>query len=239
MLELIDICKKFSNQSDNHMALNRVSAQIKENKITVIIGPSGSGKSTLLRSIAKLETPDSGKILFDNQPYDRVDQNQVSMVFQGFHLFPHLTVLDNITLAPRLKKLFNKNFINTKAMDLLEKFGLLDKKDVRPNNLSGGQKQRVAICRALMMDPKILLFDEPTSALDIEMTADMAGLIRDLKKENRIVIMTTHELNFAKATGDEVIFMDNGQILEHQESNNFFKTPKSNRAQEFIKNVIY
>ena len=224
--------------------LKGISTEIKEGEVISIIGPSGSGKSTFLRCINRLEEPTSGEIKINNKNIleRKVDINkireEVGMVFQHFNLYPHKTVLENITLGPiRLKKM-PKAEAEKLAIELLEKVGLADKKDVYPNKLSGGQKQRVAIARALAMNPKVILFDEPTSALDPEMIGEVLEVMRELANAGMTMIVVTHEMGFARNVANRVFFMDEGYILEDAKPQDLFDNPKTERAREFLDKVL-
>lgn len=223
--------------------LKDISLEITEGEVVCIIGPSGSGKSTLLRCLNRLEEIQAGSIsilgeeLVNNKSIDKLRQN-IGMVFQHFNLFPHLTVLQNMILAPVELKKMNKAEATKKAIDLLDKVGLKDKKDVYPDTLSGGQKQRVAIARALEMNPKIMLFDEPTSALDPEMVGEVLKVMKDLAKEGMTMVIVTHEMGFARDVADRVVFMDHGYILEEGEPDKIFTAPTSDRCKEFLDKVI-
>ena len=225
-------------------ALNNVSAEIKEGEVVVIIGPSGSGKSTFLRSLNLLEKPTSGKIIFDgNEITDpKVDINihrqKMGMVFQQFNLFPHMTVLKNLTLAPikLLKK--SKQEAEETALKKLERVGLGDRANSYPSQLSGGQKQRVAIVRALCMDPEVMLFDEPTSALDPEMVGEVLDVMKELGKEGMTMAVVTHEMGFAREVADRIIFMYDGQIEEEGTPDEIFNNQKTERLQNFLKKVL-
>lgn len=223
--------------------LKDISVDVSEGEVLCIIGPSGSGKSTLLRCLNRLEEIQSGTItilgeeLVNNKNIDKLREN-IGMVFQSFNLFPHLTVLENMTLAPLELKKMNKKEAIEKAISLLDKVGLKDKKDVYPDTLSGGQKQRVAIARALEMNPKIMLFDEPTSALDPEMVGEVLKVMKDLAQEGMTMVVVTHEMGFAKDVSDRVIFMDQGYILEEGPPEEIFTAPTSDRCKEFLDKVI-
>jgi len=221
-----------------------LSINIEKGEKIVVIGPSGSGKSTFLRCLNRLETPTGGHILFDgvdladpNTDLDKCRQ-KMGMVFQHFNLFPHLTVLENITLAPVTLKLKTKEEAEAHAMKLLERVGLQDKADVYPSTLSGGQKQRIAIVRSLAMDPEVILFDEPTSALDPEMVGEVLNVIKDLANEGMTMAIVTHEMGFAREVADRVLFMDGGYIAEEGTPEQIFQTPKSERLQQFLKAVL-
>lgn len=223
--------------------LKDISVDINEGEVVCIIGPSGSGKSTFLRCLNRLEEIQGGSInilgeeLVNNKNIDKLREN-IGMVFQHFNLFPHQTVLQNMMLAPVELKKLSKEEAREKAIELLDKVGLKDKKDVYPDTLSGGQKQRVAIARALEMNPKIMLFDEPTSALDPEMVGEVLKVMKDLAKEGMTMVIVTHEMNFAREVADRVIFMDKGYILEEGEPEKIFTNPEHQRCREFLEKVI-
>ena len=231
------------NFGDLHV-LKGIDKQIDQGEVVAVIGPSGSGKSTFLRCINKLEDPTKGSIYIEGQ--DIMDKNvninnlreRVGMVFQHFNLFPHKSVLENLTLAPMKVKKKTKEEINKKALGLLERVGLSDKANVYPNQLSGGQKQRIAIARALAMDPNIILFDEPTSALDPEMVREVLDVMRDLAKEGMTMIIVTHEMGFAKNVASRVMFMDNGMVEEDGAPKDIFENAKSERTKEFLDKVL-
>ena len=225
-------------------ALNGVSNEIRKGEVVVIVGPSGSGKSTFLRSLNLLETPTSGKIYFEGADItDKkadIDKHRqkMGMVFQHFNLFPHKTILENITLAPIkvLKK--SKADAGKRAMELLELVGLKEKANAYPSQLSGGQKQRIAIIRSLAMDPDVMLFDEPTSALDPEMVGEVLELMKKLARDGMTMVVVTHEMGFAKEVGTRVIFMDEGRMKEENTPNEFFDHPKEPRLQEFLSKIL-
>ena len=225
-------------------ALNDCNLEIKKGEVVAIIGPSGSGKSTLLRSLNLLEQPTSGAIYFDGVDLadKSVDINlhrqKMGMVFQHFNLFPHKTVLQNITMAPLALKLKTPEAAKQQAAALLERIGLADKADEYPNMLSGGQKQRIAIVRALAMDPEVMLFDEPTSALDPEMVGEVLDLMRDLAKDGMTMAVVTHEMGFAREVADRVVFMAEGKILEEGTPAELFDSPKDPRLQDFLSKVL-
>ena len=240
MLQIKNLSKKFGDKT----VLKNIDLEIKQGEIVVIIGPSGSGKSTLLRCINALELPDGGAILYKNKPVDghskSIDQvrQQMGMVFQQFNLFPHMSVLDNITFAPIKVKDEAEEAVKERAQGLLDKVHLADKASAYPSNLSGGQKQRVAIARALAMEPEIMLFDEPTSALDPEMVGEVLEVMKDLAKEGMTMVIVTHEMGFAKEVGTRILFLDEGEIIEDQEPVQFFQQPTSERAQDFLRKVL-
>ncbi len=225
-------------------ALNDCNLRVHRGEVVAIIGPSGSGKSTLLRSLNLLEEPTSGAIFFDG--VDLADKSvnidkhrqKMGMVFQHFNLFPHKTVLQNITLAPVTLKKKSSAEAEAQARVLLERIGLADKADEFPNMLSGGQKQRIAIVRALAMDPEVMLFDEPTSALDPEMVGEVLDLMRDLAKDGMTMAVVTHEMGFAREVADRVVFMADGRILEEGTPSDLFDHPKDPRLQDFLSKVL-
>ena len=224
--------------------LKDISINIKEGEKIVVIGPSGSGKSTFLRCLNRLENPTGGHIIFDN--FDLTDskinldicRQKMGMVFQHFNLFPHLTVLENITLAPVTLKLKTKQEAIFEARELLKRIGLSDKENVYPSTLSGGQKQRIAIVRSLAMHPEVMLFDEPTSALDPEMVGEVLEVMKDLAKYGMTMIVVTHEMGFAREVADRVIFMNDGYIEEEGSPQEIFQSPKSDRLKQFLKSVL-
>lgn len=224
--------------------LKDISVNIKKGEVIAVIGPSGSGKSTFLRCLNKLEEPTKGDIYIQgkNLMDDKTDINKirekVGMVFQHFNLFPHKTVLENLTLAPMKIKNTKKEKIEEKAYKLLDKVGLREKANAYPNQLSGGQKQRIAIARALAMDPSVILFDEPTSALDPEMIKEVLDVMRELALEGMTMIVVTHEMGFAKSVADRVFFMDQGTILEDNSPDIIFTTPNHERTKEFLNKVL-
>ena len=222
--------------------LKGISTEIKEKEVIAIIGPSGSGKSTFLRCINRLEDPTAGVISFDGTVV--TDKNvmkmreNLGMVFQHFHLFPHKTVLENLTYAPIKVKGVSKEAAAKQAEELLTKVGLFEKRHEYPNRLSGGQKQRVAIARALAMNPKVMLFDEPTSALDPEMVKEVLAVMKSLAESGMTMLIVTHEMGFAKEVADRVLFLDGGVLVEDAPPEEFFTSPKSARAQEFLDKVL-
>ncbi|MCJ0601688.1 amino acid ABC transporter ATP-binding protein, partial [Enterococcus cecorum] len=235
-----NLVKKYGNNT----VLNDISISIKEGDVVCIIGPSGSGKSTFLRCLNKLEEPTSGDIVIDgahlmdkNTDINLVRQH-IGMVFQHFNLFPHLTVLENIILAPMDVKKASRDEAEKNAIRLLDKVGLADKKDMKPDNLSGGQKQRVAIARALAMNPDIMLFDEPTSALDPEMVGDVLNVMKDLAKQGMTMVIVTHEMGFAKEVANRVLFTDGGKILEDGTPQQIFENPQNERTKDFLNKVL-
>ncbi len=224
-------------------ALRGVSLEVEKGEVVVIIGPSGSGKSTLLRCINRLEEFSSGSIVVDGIPLDSAKninavRTEVGMVFQQFNLFPHLTVLDNITLAQKVVRMRSKSESTEVAMRLLEKVGIPDKANAFPTQLSGGQQQRVAIARALAMNPKIMLFDEPTSALDPEMIQEVLDVMLNLAREGMTMVVVSHEMGFARAAANRAIFMDEGQIVEIAPPNILFSTPTQDRTKLFLSKVL-
>ena len=235
-----------SKQFNKTRALKNVSLEVNKGDIISLIGPSGSGKSTLLRCIHGLEHVDSGKIYMDDEwmsPDDekkfRAQRNRMGFVFQHFNLFPNMSVLQNCKLAQG--EVLNKTDEEAEktALEYLDKVGLLEKKDAYPNNLSGGQKQRVAIARALCMNPDIMLFDEPTSALDPEMIKEVLEVMKDLGKQGMTMVVVTHEMGFARKVGTRVVFLDQGEIIEENTSEEFFANPQSDRAKDFLSKVFY
>ena len=224
--------------------LKDVSLKIEKGEKIVIIGPSGSGKSTFLRCLNRLETPDGGTILFEGtdltDPKTNLDlcRQKMGMVFQHFNLFPHLTVLQNITLAPVTLKLKTEEEANKEAMQLLERIGLPDKANVYPATLSGSQKQRIAIVRSLAMHPDVMLFDEPTSALDPEMVGEVLEVMKDLAREGMTMVVVTHEMGFAREVADRVMFMDGGYIAEEGSPEEIFQAPKCDRLRQFLRAVL-
>ena len=224
--------------------LKDISVDVQEGEVVVLLGPSGSGKSTLLRCLNQLETATSGKIIIDGHDVtdkhtdiNKVREN-IGMVFQHFNLFNHLTVLDNMTLAPVHLKLMNKEEARTEALRLLERVGLADKADAFPSQLSGGQKQRVAIARALEMKPDIMLFDEPTSALDPEMVGEVLAVMKELARDGMTMVVVTHEIGFAREVADRVIFMEGGYIVEQGTPEEVINNPKEPRTIDFLSKVL-
>ena len=240
MIKINDLHKSFGNNE----VLKGITTTIGQGEVVAIIGPSGSGKSTFLRCMNLLEEPSGGQIWIDDQDVTNPNTNimevrqHVGMVFQHFHLFPHMTVLENITYAPLTVKGTAKEEAIKKAEELLEKVGLLEKKDAYPNRLSGGQKQRVAIARALAMEPDVMLFDEPTSALDPEMVKEVLEVMKSLATTGMTMAIVTHEMGFAKEVADRVLFLDGGKLVEDAKPEEFFTTPESKRAQEFLRKML-
>jgi ABC-type polar amino acid transport system ATPase subunit len=241
VIEVKNLEKSFG---DLHI-LKGITTTIEKGEKVVIIGPSGSGKSTFLRCLNRLEQPTSGQILFEGQDLTRMPDKQLyavrekmGMVFQHFHLFPHLTIRKNITLAPVKLGLMNQQQANETAERLLKKVGLSDKAEQYPNQLSGGQKQRIAIARALAMNPDVMLFDEPTSALDPEMVGEVLELMRELASEGMTMVVVTHEMGFAREVASRVMFMDGGKIMEENAPQEFFSNPKNPRLREFLSKVL-
>jgi polar amino acid transport system ATP-binding protein len=240
IIEVKDLYRYFGDVK----ALDGVSLDVKRGSVVIIIGPSGSGKSTLLRCINHLEEPTSGDIWIDGQKLkpkskglDKV-REEIGMVFQLFNLFPHLTAIENITLAQRVVRKRSKKEAIEIAYQQLERVGILEKADVYPDNLSGGQQQRVAIARALAMNPKIMLFDEPTSALDPEMIKEVLDVMLDLAREGMTMVVVTHEMGFARAAADEIIFMDYGKIVEQTTPDGLFNNPQHERTKLFLSQIL-
>ncbi|GEM01179.1 polar amino acid transport system ATP-binding protein [Halolactibacillus halophilus] len=224
--------------------LKDISIEIKQGEVVSVIGPSGSGKSTFLRCINLLETPTEGNItvasvdLTDKKTNVTKAREKIGMVFQHFHLFPHLTVLENLTYAPLKVKRISRAEAEEKGLALLERVGLSDKQDAYPSSLSGGQKQRVAIARALAMEPDLMLFDEPTSALDPEMVKEVLDVMKDLAESGMTMLVVTHEMGFAREVADRVIFLDQGLLIEEGEPHTFFNNPQSDRAKDFLDKIL-
>ena len=236
MIVIEDLSKKYAG----HYAIKNINFKVEKQETVAIVGPSGSGKSTLLRCINHLEEPSTGSISIDGKKVTAKSSNalrlKVGMVFQHFNLFPHMNVLENLIYSPCKVKNTKVDLAKDKALKLLEKLGLASKSHFMPSNLSGGQKQRVSIARALMMDPEIILFDEPTSALDPEVIQDIVNVILLLKSEMTIIVVT-HQIRFARAIADRIIFMDQGRVLCDQPKDEFFDKPKSQRARLFLGKV--
>ena len=242
MIKVKNIVKQFNDLK----AVNDVSLDIKKGEIVCLIGPSGSGKSTVLRCINGLEKPESGHIYVNDQLLDEKNpetykklRSLMGFVFQHFNLFPNMTVLENLTLAPIQVMKKSKDGAEQIACQYLERVGLLDKKDEYPNKLSGGQKQRVAIARSLCMNPQIMLFDEPTSALDPEMVIEVLEVMQELANEGMTMVVVTHEMGFARTVADRVIFLEDGKIVEENTAEEFFRNPKTQRAQDFLNKVMH
>lgn len=240
MVVIKDLVKHYSGVE----ALDGVSLTVKKGEVVVIIGPSGSGKSTLLRCINQLEENSSGEIWIDGERLTRNSKqldrtrSEIGMVFQHFNLYPHLKVVENITLAQRIVKKVSKEQAEQIALQQLTRVGILEKADKYPAQLSGGQQQRVAIARALAMNPKLMLFDEPTSALDPEMIKEVLEVMLDLAKNGITMIVVTHEMGFARAAADEVIFMEKGLIVEQASPTDFFSNPKKERTRQFLSQIL-
>ncbi len=244
-IEIKNVSKDFENNNGTTLhAVRNVSLTVNDGEVVVIIGPSGSGKSTLLRIVNGLETAQSGSILIDG--VDIMDKDtdirrvreEVGMVFQSFNLFPHLSVLDNITLAPIKVKKMSRRDAEDKAMELLATVGLADKAHQKPTQLSGGQQQRVAIVRALAMEPKAMLFDEPTSALDPEMIKEVLDVMLKLAKSGMTMLLVTHEMGFARAAADKVVFMADGEVVESGTPDEMFTNPKTQRTKDFLNHIL-
>ncbi|MFR6242783.1 MAG: amino acid ABC transporter ATP-binding protein [Veillonella sp.] len=239
MIKMIDVYKSFGKNE----VLKGINLHVERGEVVVIIGPSGSGKSTVLRCMNYLEEPTSGDVIVDGMNLN-VKENinnvraEVGMVFQRFNLFPHMTVLDNITLAPQKIRKMSKEEAEKIALELLAKVGLQDKADSYPQQLSGGQRQRVAIARALAMKPKVMLFDEPTSALDPEMVSEVLDVMKNLAKEGMTMVVVTHEMGFAKEVGTRVLFVDEGKILEEGTPKDVFEHPTNERTQLFLSKIL-
>lgn len=240
MIDVQALSKKFGD----NLVLSDITTSIQKGEVVAIIGPSGSGKSTFLRCLNLLETPSSGTIEINGKNLTASKKEihkirqQIGMVFQHFHLFPHMTVRENLMYAPMKAKGVKKYDAEEKARQLLERVGLAQKADAYPNSLSGGQKQRVAIARALAMEPELMLFDEPTSALDPEMVKEVLEVMKDLAKSGMTMIVVTHEMGFAREVADRVLFLDHGVLVEEGEPENFFKHPTSERARDFLDKVL-
>ena len=241
MIEVKNLSKQFS---DGVVVLNNISESIKKGEKIVIIGPSGAGKSTFLRCLNLLEKPTSGQIFFNNIDITAKEtdidelRSRIGMVFQHFNLFPHLTVMQNITLAPVVLKRQSQEQANESALALLKRIGLLDKADSYPAKLSGGQKQRIAIVRSLAMNPEVMLFDEPTSALDPEMVGEVLLLMKDLARDGMTMVVVSHEMGFAKEVATRVLFMDSGNIEESGTPAEIFDSPKCDRLKQFLNSVL-
>ena len=245
IIEAKEVKKYFSSRvSGKIKALDGVSTQIHQGEVVVIVGPSGSGKSTFLRCMNLLEIPTGGQILFkdvditDKKVDINIHRQKMGMVFQHFNLFPHMTVLENMTLAPVHLLKQSKEEAEAKAMNLLQRVGLADRADAYPSQLSGGQKQRIAIVRALAMEPEVMLFDEPTSALDPEMVGEVLEVMKELAKAGMTMVCVTHEMGFAKEVANRVVFMADGKILEEGTPEEIFSAPKHPRLQDFLAKVL-
>ena len=239
IIRTVDLHKSFGEVD----VLCGISVDIRFGEVVSIIGPSGSGKSTFLRCLNRLEEPTSGTILFKGEDITKTKniaayRQRIGMVFQNFNVFPHMTVLDNITLTPILEKKVPKKEAEDRAEELLRRVGLLDKRDEYPRKLSGGQKQRLAIVRALAMDPEVMLFDEPTSALDPEMVKEVLSVIADLAQSGMTILNVTHEMGFAREVSDRILFIDEGIVQEEGSPDEFFTSPRSARAIEFLSKVL-
>ncbi|HAE60877.1 MAG TPA: polar amino acid ABC transporter ATP-binding protein [Eubacteriaceae bacterium] len=250
MIKLENVYKSFGDLE----VLKDINLEVKPGEVVCVIGPSGSGKSTMLRCLNQLERITSGKIYIDGELADQREMGkdlqdipaekaqelctELGMVFQRFNLFPHLTVYENITIAPKIVKKIKEEDIKEVALDLLKLVGLEDKRDEYPSRLSGGQQQRVAIARALAMQPKIMLFDEPTSALDPELVGEVLEVMKKLAKDGMTMIVVTHEMGFAKEVGTRVIFMDEGRIVEEGDPNQIFENPQEDRTKTFLKKIL-
>lgn len=240
MISVNELKKSFGD----HVVLDGITEHISKGEKVVVIGPSGSGKSTFLRCLNLLEEPTEGNIIFEGiditDPKTDIDmiRRQMGMVFQQFNLFPHMTIKDNIKLAPVKLKLMTEEEADKKAMELLERVGLPDKADAYPKQLSGGQQQRIAIARALAMNPKVMLFDEPTSALDPEMVGEVLELMKELADDGMTMVVVTHEMGFAKEVATRVLFIDGGKVAEQNNPKDFFENPQNPRLQEFLSKVL-
>ena len=240
LLEIKNLCKSFGD----HLVLDNITTDINKGDVLCLVGPSGGGKSTFLRSLNLLEVPTSGSILFDGveitNPKTDIDdiREKIGMVFQHFNLFPHLTILENMTLSPIKVLKLSKGEAEEKAKVLLTRVGLIEKKDTYPNMLSGGQKQRVAIVRSLMMNPEVMLFDEPTSALDPEMVGEVLDVMKELANEKMTMVVVTHEMGFAREVANRVAFLDQGQFAYENSPDKFFKDPNNERLKNFLSKVL-
>jgi polar amino acid transport system ATP-binding protein len=243
-IKIENLCKDFPLKEKSTLhAVRNASLEVKKGEVVLIIGPSGSGKSTLLRTINRLEVPTSGRIFIDDDEVTgnadiRKIREEVGMVFQNFNLFPHLTATQNIALAPLKVKQMKKDEANKLALSLLKRVGLSDKADSYPAQLSGGQQQRVAIARALAMNPKVMLFDEPTSALDPEMIKEVLDVMLALAKDGMTMLIVSHEMGFASAAADRVVFMDEGEIIEVDTPQKLFTNPSNERTKQFLNHIL-
>ncbi|MFL2100771.1 amino acid ABC transporter ATP-binding protein [Desemzia sp. FAM 23991] len=240
MIKTIELIKSY----DNKEVLKGITEEIHDGEVVVVIGPSGSGKSTFLRCLNMLEEPTSGQIIFENQTINQKGVNidairtKLGMVFQNFNLFPHLTIMENITIGPTQIQRKNIQEATQIAEDLLNSMGLSDKAAAYPSSLSGGQKQRIAIARSLAMQPDMMLFDEPTSALDPEMVGEVLQVMKNLANSGMTMVIVTHEMNFAREVGDRVIFMDEGKIIEQGTPDELFDDPKQERTKAFLSKIL-
>ncbi len=240
LLEVKDLCKSFGD----HLVLNHINTTINKGDVLCLVGPSGGGKSTFLRTLNLLEVPTSGQIYFEGIDITNSKTNideirkKIGMVFQHFNLFPHLTILENMTLAPKKILKLSEDNANNKAKELLKRVGLIDKINTYPNMLSGGQKQRVAIVRSLMMNPDVMLFDEPTSALDPEMVGEVLDVMKELAREKMTMVVVTHEMGFAKEVANRVAFLDEGQFAYENTPKLFFENPNNDRLKSFLSKVL-
>lgn len=242
LISVRELSKKFDGMETH--ALNSVSLDIHKGEVVFVIGPSGSGKSTFLRCLNLLETPTAGTVLFegvditDKKTDINMHRQKMGMVFQQFNLFPHMTIMKNLTIAPMKLRKKSREEAERTALALLERVGLADRAEAYPNQLSGGQKQRIAIVRALCMEPDVMLFDEPTSALDPEMVGEVLAVMRELAQENMTMAVVTHEMAFAKEVASRIIFMDNGSVVEENTPEELFENPRSERLKSFLSKVI-
>ena len=240
IIEVKDLKKSFGTLQ----VLKGINTEVQKGEVVVVIGPSGSGKSTFLRCLNLLETPTAGSIYVDGAEITdpkcdiNLHRQKMGMVFQHFNLFPHMTILDNMTLAPMTLLKKSKEDAEARALALLRRVGLEDKANAYPSQLSGGQKQRIAIVRALCMDPEVMLFDEPTSALDPEMVGEVLDVMKELAQDGMTMVVVTHEMGFAREVGSRVLFMDEGVIMEENEPHEFFANPKCERLQSFLAKVL-
>ena len=240
MIRINNLCKDFGT----NRVLRGITTEVQKGEVVVVIGPSGSGKSTFLRCLNLLETPTTGEIIFEGQNITdpKIDINKIrtklGMVFQQFNLFPHKTVIENITISPIMVKKVPKEEAYHKAVALLNMVGLAEKEHAYPSSLSGGQQQRIAIARALAMEPDVMLFDEPTSALDPEMVGEVLNVMKDLANGGMTMVIVTHEMGFAREVGDRILFMDQGQILEEGLPEELFNRPKNPRTRDFLSKVL-
>ena len=240
MIKTENLTKSFGDKE----VLKGITEEIQAGEVVVIIGPSGSGKSTFLRCLNLLEEPTSGEVIFEEQVINKKETNidairtKMGMVFQSFNLFPHLTVLENITIGPTQIKKVSKEQAEAIAMKLLARMGMTEKANVYPKSLSGGQQQRIAIARALAMEPKMMLFDEPTSALDPEMVGEVLQVMKDLALEGMTMVVVTHEMGFAKEVGDRILFMDGGYVVEQGTPEQVFDNPQNERTKDFLSKVL-